>query len=72
MSQRKHLDAYKEKLGEEYYNTAVQLNQNPAFRAMHANAREMHTIIKNVGILWVWNRSVTPLEMASFFGSCCH
>lgn len=68
-SQRKHLQAYKDKLGDEWFNTAVQLNQNPAFRAMHANPREMHTIIKNVGILWIWNRSATPLEMATSLGS---
>ncbi len=67
-SEKKHLEAYKKKLGAEHSATSLQLNQNPAFRAMHGGELDHHTLIKNVGILWIFGRSMTPIEMSLFLG----
>ena len=75
--EKSNLECYRNLMLKKYGKSAVdrtayQLNQNAREWPMHSksdNGREiMHTLIKNVGILFVGRRGMTTNEMALFLG----
>lgn len=76
-SERSHLAKYREMFqngkisgGDNAFNdSAFQVNQNPDFRVMRGKDGTLHTLIKNVGVIWCRGRSIVPAEFALPLGS---